>query len=183
MDCWNVRVDGIGATLDGAWNTKFSDQQRDYFSSIRDSFGTMSSALIKRISTDKLTGDIPGINDMVLQDAVKGMRTKRDLLNSYKAKAELISDPDEKQKYINLTATIEDDLANSIGETTQHIANSDLDVTVGTDGFNAMMEVSNALEILSTEAIVTRTTDNLSQLTGVGRKGSFNLMMNNLLKK
>ncbi|MBK7173998.1 MAG: hypothetical protein IPH84_12355 [Bacteroidales bacterium] len=178
----NLRADAIKTNLDTTWNNRFNQQQNEYFNTIKESWGTMSSALIKTKS-DLLTGDLGGIKDSGLGKAVKDMKSMREVLAGYKTKAEQVTDPVEKEKYNNLANVIEDDLSKSITDLTQQIADSGEELSVGTDGFNAMLEVNNGLSVLNTETIVTRTTENLTQLSGTGRKASFNLMLGNILKR
>ncbi|MBK7029909.1 MAG: hypothetical protein IPH45_12150 [Bacteroidales bacterium] len=178
----NLRADAIKTNLDTTWNNRFNQQQTEYFNTIKESWGTMSSALIKTKS-DLFTGDLGGIKDSGLGKAVKDMKSMREVLAGYKTRAEQVADPVEKEKYNNLANLIEDDLSKSITDLTQQIADSGEELSVGTDGFNAMLEVNNGLSVLNTETIVTRTTENLTQLSGTGRKASFNLMLGNILKR
>lgn len=179
----NVKAEGIRTTLDNSWNAKFGEQQRDYFNTIKDSWGTMSTAFIRRINGDNLVGGLSGIQDLTLQKSVTDIRSKKDVLSSYRAKADQSTDPAEKQRYLDLSNTIEEDLSNTIHDATQHIANADMDVTVGTDAFNALLEIGNGIQAISNEAILSKTTENLSQLTGATRKNSFNLALGNLLRR
>ncbi|NVO21497.1 MAG: hypothetical protein HXX13_17480 [Bacteroidetes bacterium] len=179
----NQKTEGIRATLDNSWNAKFSDQQRDYFSSIKESFGTMSNALIKRIGTDSLLTNAAGFQDQTLQKAVNDMKSRKDVLASFKAKAEQAVDPAEKQKFNELASAVEEDLSNTITDATQHIANNALDLSVGSEGFNAMMEVHNAISSLNTASVVEQANLNLTRLAGTATNASFGLLVNNILRR
>lgn len=179
----NLRTEAIKTNLDTTWNARFSQQQTEYFNTIKESWGTMSNALIKQTKGDLNVGELGGINDLGLGKAVKDMKSMREVLAGYKAKAEQVNDPAEKEKYNNLAIQLEEDLSSTITEITQQVADAGLDVSVGTDGFNALLEVNNGLSVLNTETVLTKTTENLTQLAGAGRKQSFNLMLGNILKR
>ena len=177
----NVKTDGIRSQLDNTWNSKFSDQQKEYFSSIKESFGTMSNALIKRIATPGTEVTGAAFQDANLEKVVKEVTSKRDVLAGYKTKAETTTDPAEKQRYIDLAGAIENDLSTSISEASQYVANNNMDVALGTDGFKAMMEINNGLSSISNAAILTKTTDSLSKLADATKNSSLNLVIKNII--
>ena len=180
----NAKTEGIRSQLDNAWNSKFSDQQKDYFSTIKESFGTMSSALIKRIATNPAT-EVTGANfqDANLERAVKDVTSQRDVLAGYKTKAETTTDPAEKQRYIDLAGSIENDLSTSISAVSQYVANTNMDVAMGTDGFRAMMEINNSMSSISNAAILTKTTESLNKLADTAQNASFNLVVKNIIRR
>jgi len=178
-----IRGDAIRNTLDTTWNTKFNEQQRDYFQTIKESWGTMSNAFIKRINTEGLVGDVTGFNDLEFGKSVNNMKAMRELMVNYKTRSETVTDPAEKEHFARMAETLEDELANSITEITRKVADSEQELSLGTDGFKAMMEVNNGLQMLKSDTVINRTSENIEQLAVGGRNSSLKLMIGNILKK
>lgn len=178
-----LRADTIRTTLDNTWNTRFNDQQKDYFQTIKESWGTMSNAFIKKINVGDLTGDFTNFNDLELGKSVNNMKAMRELMVNYKAKSETVTDPVEKQHFARMAETLEDELSNTLTEITRKVADSDQELSLGTDGFKAMMEVNNGLQLIKTDAVMTRTSTTIEQLAVGGKNSSLKLMVGNILKK
>ena len=139
----DVKAEGIRTTLEGTWNNRFNAQQTDYFNTIKQSFGTISDALVKRTAVDFTTPQAAaGIRDPGLSQAVAGLKTKRDIIDNYTTQANLTTDTAEKKRIADLVVVLQEDLATSISQTTQQIATSGAEVGVGTDAFTALMEVN-----------------------------------------
>jgi hypothetical protein len=180
----NIKTEGIKSQLNGDWNQRFNDQQKDYFSTIKESFGTMSNALTKRATISSIADDtLLTIKDAALQNTVKELRSKREVLDTYNAKAAQTTDPAEKKRYSELAGMIEQDLSASLSTATQEIANSGQDVSIGTDGFAVMMEINSGLSSISNKTLLTKTTDILTKLAGATRKPSFNLIIGNITNR
>ena len=180
----NAKAEVIRAGLDKDWNVRFNDQQKDYFSTIKESFGTMSNALIKRISGDNLlAGADLNFRDTVMGNAVKDVQAKRAVLASYQAKVAQTTDPAQKQRYADMAGMVEDDLAATISDATQHIADTGTDVSLETEGFSAMMEINNGLSALSNKDLLNKTTANLIRLAGTAKQPSFRLIITNIAKR
>lgn len=176
----NIKTRAIQDQLDGAWNTKFDVQQRDYFSSIKESFGNMSNALIKNISKSPnvaVTG--AGYADVKLQRAVEEVVSVRGIIDGYKAKAEKATDDAIKKNYLEMATKMEVVLADTLTETTKIVADSGAELSVGTDGLKAMTEISANLGVIKDAAILTSTMDNLNGLSGKGSP-SFGAFVKNI---
>ena len=144
----------------------------------------MSNVLIKQIGIDKdLLGNIGGIKDLNLGKSVNNMRSMKEVMAAYKAKSETVEDPAEKQKFLDLATQIELDLSDTITEVTQQVANTNQELTIGSDGYNAMLEINQVVGALNSTPAIEKVTQNLNQLSGSGRPSSFNLMIGNILKR
>ncbi|MBK7214284.1 MAG: hypothetical protein IPH88_13500 [Bacteroidales bacterium] len=179
-----LKAEGIKNSLDNSWTTRFSDQQRDYFNTIKESFGTVSNVLIKQIGIDKdLLGNMGGIKDLILGKSVNNMKSMREVMAAYKAKSEIVDDPAEKQKFLDLAGQIEMDLSDTITEVTQQVANTNQEITLGSDGYNALLEINQVVSALNSAPVIEKVNQNITQLSGSGRPSSFNLMIGNILRK
>ncbi|MEI7830110.1 MAG: hypothetical protein WCI31_10085 [Prolixibacteraceae bacterium] len=176
----NIKAKAIQDQLDGTWNTKFDVQQKDYFSSIKESFGNMSNALIKNIAVNpKVTAAGAEYTDVNLQRAVEEVVSVRGIIDGYKAKAEKATDAAIRTNYLDLASKMEIVLADTLTETTQIVANSGAELSVGTDGFKAMTEISANLGAIKDAAVLTKTLDNLNVLSGKG-SGSLGTFVKNI---
>ncbi len=160
----NVKTDGIRTALDGTWNAKFNAQQSDYFNTIKQSFGTMSDALVKKATTTTPTGSLSEIKDAGLNKTAAGLKSRRDLIEIYTAQANEATDNAEKSRYNDMAAKLQEDLSDSIGKATEQIANSGAEVVVGSDAFNFMMEVNSSLGAIKETAVLSKTRKSIGAL-------------------
>ncbi len=176
----NIKARAIQDQLDGTWNSKFDKQQVDYFSTIKESFGNMSNALIKSIAVNpKVTVAGAGYADVNLQRAVDEVVSVRGIVDGYKAKAEQATDAATKANYLDLATKMEVVLADTLTETTKIVANSGAELSVGTDGFKAMTEISANLGAIKDATVLTTTLNNLNGLSGKG-SASFGTFVKNI---
>lgn len=160
--------------LDGDWNTRFDNQQKDYFNSIKESFGNMSNALIKTASgRSSLPVNGLDIADSNLNKAVTEVQQARDLYNSYKDKAESTADATEKSRYTEMAAKLEPVLSNAIMEATNIVGTSGAEIIPGTDGFKAMTEIGNSIGAIKDNAILSGTMDKLNKIGSTTGSSSF----------
>jgi hypothetical protein len=176
----NIKTKAIQDQLNGTWNNKFDLQQKDYFSTIKESFGNMSNALIKNIAVNpKVTVAGAGYADVNLQRAVDEVVSVRGIVDGYKAKAEQATDAATKANYLDMATKMEVVLADTLTETTKIVANSGAELSVGTDGFKAMTEISANLGAIKDAAVLTKTLDSLNVLSGKG-SGSLGTFVKNI---
>ncbi len=179
----NVKTKELSDKLDGTWNTRFETQQKDYFSTIKDSFGSISNAIIKNISVNPKIADTGlGIADVNLRNAVDEVQTVRGLVDNYKARAEKAATDAEKKTFEDMASKMETILSSSITETTKIVAASGVELNVGTDGFKAMTEISANIGVIKDSAVLTSTLDAMKTLTGTGRSTSFNTFVKNITR-
>jgi hypothetical protein len=179
----NVKTKELHDQLDGVWNSKFDTQQKDYFSTIKESFGNISNAIIKNISiSPKLTETGLDISDANLKKAVDEVQTVRSLVDSYNAKADQSTDETEKKSYREKAGKMETVLSDTLTEATKMVAASGAELNVGSDGFKAMTEISANLSVIKDNAVLSNTLNNLNTLTGKGRSTSFNTFVKNITK-
>ena len=80
----------------------------------------------------------------MLEAAVSETRLKQNSLQLLKARAvDMTLPPETRNKYSTLAKSAEADLAKSIQDTATFVSEAGLDVSPGTEGFHAMMEISN----------------------------------------
>jgi hypothetical protein len=179
----NVKTKELHDQLDGTWNSRFDNQQKDYFNTIKESFGNISNAIIKSSSANSRFIE-PGLDiaDVNLKKAVDEVQVVRGMVDSYKAKAEEATSDAEKRSYQEMAGKMETVLSTSITEATKMVAASGAELNVGTDGYKAMTEISANIGVIKDAAVLTSTLDTMNTLTGTGRSGSFNTFVKNITK-
>ncbi|MCK9414046.1 MAG: hypothetical protein M0Q53_17220 [Prolixibacteraceae bacterium] len=176
----DVKTKNIQNLLDGDWNKRFDTQQKDYFNTIKESFGSISNAIIKNISTNPVAVKVGAdITDLNLRKAVDEIATARGLVDSYKAKAEQATDAAIKTNYLDMASKMEVVLADTLTETTKIVAASGAELSVGTDGFKAMTEISASLGTIKDAAVLTSTLDTMKTMTATGST-SLNTFVKNI---
>ncbi len=180
----NVKTKELHDQLDVAWSTRFEAQQKDYFTSIKESFGNMSNALIKNASArTALTESGLDIADLNLNKAVSEVRQVRELVNTYKTKAENTADTTEKSRYSEMAAKLEPVLSNAIMDATKIVGTSGAEIGPGTDGFKAMTEIGNSLSVIKDNTVLSGTMDKLNTLSGTLGSSSFKTYVNVITKR
>ncbi|MEK7718986.1 MAG: hypothetical protein AAB347_05165 [Bacteroidota bacterium] len=176
----DVKTKNIQNLLDGDWNKRFDTQQKDYFNTIKESFGSISNAIIKNISANPLAVKVGAdITDLNLKRAVDEIATARGLVDSYKAKAERATDAAIKTNYLDMAGKMEVVLADTLTETTKIVAASGAELSVGTDGFKAMTEISASLGKIKDATVLNSTLDSMKKVTATG-SSSINTFVKNI---
>jgi len=177
----DVKTKNIQNVLDGDWNKRFDTQQKDYFNTIKESFGSISNAIIKNISSNPVAANIGAdITDLNLRKAVDEIATARGLVDSYKAKAEQATDAAIKTNYLDMAGKMEVVLADTLTETTKIVAASGAELSVGTDGFKAMTEISASLGKIKNATVLTSTLDTMKTVTDKVGSASLNTFVKNI---
>jgi hypothetical protein len=180
----NVKTKDLHDQLDGVWNTRFDAQQKDYFTTIKESFGNMSNALIKTVSGRiALTETGLDIADMNLNNAVAEVQQVRELVNTYTAKAEGTTDAAEKSRYTEIIAKLEPVLSNAIMDATKIVGTTGAEIAPGTDGFKAMTEIGNSLSVIKDSTVLSGTMDKLNSISGASGSTSFKTYVNVITKR
>ena len=179
----DIKTKDLHDQLDAAWNGKFDAQQKDYFSTIKESFGSISNAIVKNISVNpKFTDTGLEIGDAKLKTAMDEVQALSSMVDSYKAKEEQATNEEERKNYREMSGKMETVLANSITEATKMVAASGAELNVGSDGYKVMTEISANLGVIKDAAILSTTLDTMKTLAGTGRSSSFNTFVKNITK-
>ncbi len=132
------------------------DQQQKYFDIYKE-FVNTSTGIFTAINKGKplgLQSSNPVLDLQMREDLIK--REKLEYLNQ-EARQPILTD-DARRVAEEKARIAELELAASIQATTEYIASSGTDVSVGTDGFQAMMEVSKSMGTLNQRGEALRTT-------------------------
>jgi hypothetical protein len=168
LDLSGIKVTpSIGKFLDHYAKTVIDpkiDIQKDYVRSYTDSLNTMVGVL-SRPAGVKTAPPPTKFADPLLDAAIGETRLKKESLELLKTRA---SDPtlpaETRAKYAALVKNAEGDLAKSIHDTATYVSDAGVDVSPGSEGFNAMLEVSDSMEKISDAGTRTTMKTNLTNL-------------------
>ena len=158
------QLDKIQTRIQG----QFDNQQQQYFTVLQNSVQLLGNRL-NQLDKGTFTG-IGIITDQStakLLDLVNQIQLQRqtvDLLNQNARQPGLTDDT--RRTFEAQAKAAEAELAKSIGETTNHIAESGLDISKGSEGFNAISEVSRSMGSFTDNEALTAATKGLLEVSG-----------------
>ena len=140
--------------------------QKEFVKSYTDSMSSMVN-VFSRPAGGKTVVPESTFQDSLLDAAVGDTRSKRDALDMLKARA---ADPtlpaDQREKLAGLIKPAEADLAKSIQGVTNYVSEAGVDVSAGSEGFNAMMELSEHATKITDSTVKSNLKTNLGQIQG-----------------
>lgn len=176
-------VDVLKDKLDGAWNQKFDSQQQQYFGTMKESVNLLGNALISRkaVAGDIVTGGL-NFTDKTLQQKVADAREKQ-LVADYLRNKAIQSDlpADKRALYEQQALEAENDLAISITDTTKYVAESKTDVSVGSEGMAAMLQLQNGLQTITNDKAVAVVADGFGAIKNISANAGLNVMMDSMI--
>ena len=170
--------------LEPVWENKFNAQKETYFKIFEDSFTVMGNVFtqFERGVTPVEKGAV--IADRELAGRVNQTREKRQVVDYLRQKAAQPDLPlDRKKVYEEQIKEAETDLAKTITETAKYIDSSGTDVSMGSAGMAAMVEMNQGLaSVRDTQAVETVNTT-FDNLRGTSGNAGFKLMLGNMIRR
>ncbi|HBB35672.1 MAG TPA: hypothetical protein DDZ80_10155 [Cyanobacteria bacterium UBA8803] len=150
------------------FQVQFDNQQDKYFNVLQNSVEVLGNK-IGQLDKLNLTGigRVTEPSTAQLRDRVKNLQSQRqtvDLLNQNARKPGLTEDA--RQTFAEQAKLAEAELAKSIRETTEYIAASGWDVSKGSEGFNAMSEVSRSMAAFTNNETLAVARNGLGEVAG-----------------
>ena len=177
-------VDVLKDKLDVEWSKKFDSQKQEYFGTMKDSVNLLGNALISRkeLAVDTIRGSV-NLSDKTLAQKVSDAAEKQIVADYLRNKAVQSDLPaDTRTLYERQAKEAENDLAVAITDATKYIADSKTDVSVGSEGMAAMLELNNGLRAITDAKAVTVVTDGFSAIKNSSTNSGLNVMMDSMIK-
>ena len=140
------QVDKIQNTI----QSQFNQQQKEYFTAMKDSVTMMGNALTSRKEGVLNLTEAAASGDARL---AKGVENTRGLTRTVAYfEKQIAKSPDKKEQLQPLIDNAKEALADVVAETTRHVAEQTaagtMDVSLGSEAFNAVMELNKGVEAL-----------------------------------
>lgn len=177
-------VDVLKEELDQNWNRKFDSQQKEYFGTMKESVNLLGNALISRKDmTIAADANLAGFSDKALEQKVGDAREKQ-LAADYLRKKSVQSDlsAEKRTLYEQQAKEAESDLALAITDATRYVAESRTDVSVGSEGMSAMLELQNSLRTMTDEKAVAMVTDGFSTIKNSSNNSGLNMIIDSMIE-
>jgi hypothetical protein len=161
---------------------QFNSQQKEYLTAMKDTVSLMGNALVTTRSGKSEAVSVAAYTDVGLNEKMTAARTKRQVVTYLQEKT--AAKPELKDKYSDLISEAENDLAVAISDSTKYVAEKNLDVSMGSEGFAAMMEINSGAKAIKEAAAfetVTKTITSLQKQTGL--RSGFSMSLSNLGRK
>jgi hypothetical protein len=161
---------------------QFNSQQKEYLTAMKDTVSLMGNALVAKRSAISEAGGVAAYTDVGLNEKMTAARTKRQLVTYLQEKT--AAQPELKDKYADVISEAENDLAVAISDSTKYVAEKNMDVSMGSEGFAAMMEINSGTQAIKGSAAFETVAKNFSTLQKqTGLSSSFNLILSNITRK
>ncbi|MFA7061675.1 MAG: hypothetical protein WC156_12770 [Pedobacter sp.] len=185
LDSFKIEhVDILKEQLDGAWNQRFDSQQKEYFGTMKESVNLLGNALISRkdLAIDTAIKGSVSFSDKALEQKVSDA-TEKQLVADYLRKKAVQSDLSTEKRaiYEQQAKEAENDLAIAITDATRYIAESKTDVSVGSEGMTAMLELHNGLQTITDVKAVAMVTDGFTTIKNSSTNAGLNVMMDSMI--
>jgi hypothetical protein len=171
------RVKELGDT----YQSKFDLQTTNYFNRVLDSYNTMSNVVVakKNLAT---TSDFTNQDLGAMVDQVKYMKG---FVDYYNAKAKEANLPTNlRNTYEAQAKAAQILLANTISLTTNHLANTNTDVSVGSEGFSALMELNSGLGSIKDETAISNVNETFGSIqTQLGKASPIGIIIGTMIRK
>ncbi|RII29848.1 MAG: hypothetical protein CXR30_11085 [Geobacter sp.] len=175
-------VDILKENLTETWNRKFDSQQQEYFGTMKESVNLLGNALISRKeATVDSMGNI-AFTDKTLEQKVGDAKEKQ-LVRDYLLKKADQSDLSTEQKtfYEQQAKEAETELAAAITGTAKYIAESKINVSAGSEGMAAMLELQSGLQSITDDKAATMVTDGFNSIKSSSTNTGLNLVMDSMI--
>jgi hypothetical protein len=171
-------VDRIQTTI----QNQFVSQQKDYLSALKDSVNTMSTVLAGK--GELVTGGVKGAAyaDKGLEAMVSDAKAKQVVVEYLREKAAQPDVSEERRVVIEEQAkAAEVELADAIGAATEYVATNvdarKMDVSVGSEGMAALVEMNKGMETIKTPEAQARMTETIQKVQGQTVNAGLNMML------
>lgn len=175
-------VDSLREKIETGLTARVDALQKDYLGTVKESANLLGTALITR--KEQVAGlDMGMVNiaDKELQARVQEVEEKQRVAKYLSEKAAQAG-IDEAQRviYRQQAKEAEADLAVTIADTAQFIADSKTDVSVGSDGMAAMMTLNSGLAVVKDAQAVTVVNDRFSAIKETSASAGLAMMMDSM---
>ena len=157
--------------------------QKDNFDVFKDSWTTMTGVFgnLKGGEGGIIGGEIK-YTDPLLKASVDETKAKQQKVTFFREKA---GDPSltqgERDNYAQQAKDAEADLAKTIHETVKYVADSGANVSTGSDGYRAMLEMSDSVGAVKDPTAKETLNTGLTNVRASAGAGAFNLMLGNMM--
>lgn len=188
----------FSTNIEPVWDQKLNFQQ-DYFNVFENSVKLMSETVQQEYlnifkDSVSITSDVIGVKeprvkdlafaDDLLQQQVAEIDSKRAKIDLYKQRAKQSDLPDDvRETYTNRARNAEFELAQLITETTDYVALSGAEVSTGSDGFKALLKVSDGINGLTERDAIASANEGLSAINDRTNNAGLKLALGNLLNR
>jgi len=176
-------VDILKENLNEAWNRKFDSQQQEYFGTMKESVNLLGNALISRKEAAiDIIGNSADFTDKTLGQKVSDAKEKQ-LVRDYLRKKAAQSDLSTEQQalYEQQAKEAETELAAAITGTAKYIAESKINVSAGSEGMAAMLELHNGLQSITDDKAAAMVTDGFNSIKSSSANTGLNLVMDSMI--
>jgi hypothetical protein len=165
-------------------------QQENYFHVMDNSISLIGNALAGKQDIQGISGALAGVagaatgvfTDKELGQKVTSAKAARQVVDYYNEKARQPDLPgDVREKYLTQAQEAEKDLANIITDTVNYIDSSKMDVSLGSEGFSAVMEMNTGLAKITTADTAGAVKTNLSSLQDTTINADLKLALGGML--
>ncbi len=165
-------------------NSRFDRQQSEYFASIKESLGTVSNALTSRMSANAAGILNPEITDSGLIERVSNVTERQNAVSYMRRKAaEAGTDTAAKTKYEELAKEAEKELAVSVKDAASYVSDNKMDVSPGTEGYKAMMDVNSGVLAVNEPEVKADITSHFETIKAGTASPSLNLFLGRMIVK
>ena len=169
-------------TLKNSLDSKFEVQKKEYFTEVKDSLHLMGNALTgkKGIAVEgPVLGDY---KDFVLKQNVKDINEQRQAADYLRKKADQPDLPEDKKKmYEDAAKDAEMELADTVTKAAKYVAEEGLDMSLGSEGMAAMMEMNKGFEAIKDAQALEAATTSLEKVKETSKNTGLNMAMGNML--
>jgi hypothetical protein len=155
--------------------------QEKYFNIYKD-FVDSTSKIVSSIDPRKANvGGIREFSDALLDAQVNEARSRRQKLDLLRQKAGQQDLPENARQAIAQQIRVaEGDLGRSIQEMSNYISTFDIDVSMGSDGYRALNEMSNNLGAIRNQEVKTNVRQGLTTVSNATRNENLKLIVGNM---
>ena len=156
--------------------------QNEYFSAIKDSHKLMGDALIGKKSVAVEGAGSVAFKDLDLGQKVKDINEKRQAADYHRKMAgqpELSMD--KKKMHEDAAKDIEMELADTVTKAARYIAEKGLDMSLGSEGMTAMVEINKGFEAIKDAQTLEAATTSLEKVKETSTNTGLNMAMGSML--
>lgn len=175
-------VDILKDRLNETWNEKFDSQQRDYFGTLKESVNLLGNALISRKETAAGILGSTSFTDKTLEQKVTDAKEIQLVTTYLREKASQYGLPaEQKTLYEQQAKEAEAELAAAITGTATYIAERKIDVSAGSEGMAAMLELQTGLQSMRDDTAAALVTDGFSAIKVSSANTGLNLVLDAMI--
>lgn len=179
-------VDSLRDKIETNLNTKLDILQKDYLGTVKESTTLMGNALIARkeqvVGIDKVIG--VSYSDKELATRVTAAQEKEIVAKYLAEKAAQPGLADSQRTlYRQQAKEAEAELAGAIADATQYIATSKTDVSMGSEGMAALLNLNNSLATIGDQQAKAMVADRFGRIKSAGTSSNLAMAMDAMVAK